>query len=169
MKKHTREQLFERLEGLGIAQKTFDHPPIMTVDDGHEHWENIEGVHCKNLFLKDAKGAYWLVVTPIDREVNLKAMPERMGSKRISFARAERLREILGLEPGSVTPFGLINDDEKKVNVVLDKEMMSAEIVNYHPLENNATTSISPSNLLKFIESCGHDPRIVELRMDMPA
>ena len=167
MKKHSREQLFERLATLRIESQTKDHPPIMTVDDGHEFWQDIPGVHCKNLFFKDAKGVYWLVVAPIDRTIDVKGLPSRMGSKRLSFARAERLKEVLGVEPGSVTPFALINDDVQKVNVVLDKAMMSQETLNFHPLENTATTSICAADLLTFIDSCGHQPKVVELRMEV--
>lgn len=167
MKKHSRAQLFNRLSTLGIAVQTKEHPPIMTVEEGHAHWGDVPGVHCKNLFLKDAKGAYWLVVAPIDRKIDVKGLPLRMGSKRISFARDERLREVLGVEPGSVTPFALINDDEQKTTVVLDKWMMSQGRLNFHPLENTATTSISSADLLKFIEDCGHQPKIVELRMEI--
>jgi Ala-tRNA(Pro) deacylase len=167
MKKHSREKLFDHLVTLGIKTRTKDHPPIMTVDDGHEFWGDVAGVHCKNLFFKDAKGAYWLVVAPIDRTIDVKGLPSRMGSKRLSFARAERLREVLGVEPGSVTPFALINDEEQRANVVLDKWMMAQETLNFHPLENTATTSICAADLLKFIESCGHQPKVVELRMEV--
>jgi len=159
--------LFEQFAKLGIEVKTKDHPPIMTVDDGHEHWRDVPGVHCKNLFFKDAKGVYWLVVTPIDREIDVKGIAPRMGSKRLSFARTERLREVLGVEPGSVTPFALINDGEQRTNVILDKWMMAQDLLNFHPLENTATTSISSKDLLTFIDACGHIPKTVELRMNV--
>lgn len=152
----TSEELLDRLAAMGIAARTWHHPPIMTVEDGLAHWRDVPGVHCKNLFLKDAKGAYWLVVTPIERTIDLKSLPERIGSKRLSFAGAERLREVLGVEPGSVTPFALINDIERRVRVVLDRWMMAQAHIAYHPLVNTATTVITPAELRRFIDACGH-------------
>lgn len=151
----TSEELLDRLAALGIAARTWRHPPIMTVEDGRDHWRDVPGVHCKNLFLKDAKGVYWLVVTPIERVIELKTLPAKIGSKRLSFATAERLREVLGVEPGSVTPFALVNDAERRVRVVLDRWMMAQPLVAYHPLVNTATTVIAPADLRRFIAACG--------------
>jgi len=161
--RHSRADLFDRFRSLSIDTKTHEHVPIMTVEDGYEVWQGIEGVHCKNLFLKDGKKDYWLIVAPADRTINLKAICPVIGAKRLSFARPERLIEVLAVEPGSVTPFALINDEGACVNVVLDQWMTEQEVLNFHPLENTATTSISASDLVKFIKSCGHDPAIVDL------
>jgi Ala-tRNA(Pro) deacylase len=95
--------------------------------------------------------------------IDLKTLPDRIGAARISFGKAELLQEVLGVEPGSVTPFALINDLEHQVNVVLDKKMMECDLVSYHPLVNTATTTLTPSDLMRFIESCGHKPQIVTL------
>lgn len=160
----SRDELFTFLDDLNIPTTTKVHPPIFTVDDGHEHWADVPGVHCKNLFLCDAKKAMWLVVCPIDREIDLKSLPERIGSRRLSFGSADRLRRVLGVEPGSVTPFSLINDRmDHAVRVVLDAWMMEQPLLNYHPLDNTATTTISNSNLLAFIQACGHPHDIVNL------
>ncbi len=157
----TREELLARLKSLGIEATTRDHPPVYTVEEARALRGEIPGGHCKNLFLKDDKGNLWLIVCLEEAEIDLKAAPARIGSRRLSFGRAELLREVLGVEPGSVTPFGLINDTEKRVNVVLDAGMMAHEFLSYHPLENTATTTIRAADLVTFIRSCGHEPRIV--------
>jgi Ala-tRNA(Pro) deacylase len=159
----TPEQIFARFEDLGIAFKTQDHAPAFTVEDARALRGEIPGGHCKNLFLKDKKGQLWLVVTLEDARIDLKALPARIGAARISFGKPELLMEVLGIAPGSVTPFALINDTERRVNVVLDAAMMAYELVNYHPMRNTATTTIRSADLLTFIEACGHTPQIVAL------
>ncbi|MFN0191538.1 MAG: prolyl-tRNA synthetase associated domain-containing protein [Aestuariivirga sp.] len=157
----TRADLLARLESLGLATATVDHIPVFTVEEAQKVHGDIPGGHCKNLFLKDEKGALWLIVCLEEAQVNLKTAPIKIGSRRLTFGKADLLMEVLGVEPGSVTPFGLINDIQTRVNVILDEPMMRQEILNYHPLRNDATTSISPDGLLAFIRSCGHQPRIV--------
>ncbi|MBF0169283.1 MAG: prolyl-tRNA synthetase associated domain-containing protein [Alphaproteobacteria bacterium] len=160
---HTRASLLTYLEAEGIKAETFDHPPIFTVADGEEHWRGIPGTHCKNLFLKDAKEQMWLVSCPIARKVDLKSLPDRIGSARLSFGSADRLRATLFIEPGSVTPFALINDRAKNVICVLDKAMMGDAQLVFHPLENTASTLISPEGLVTFLKSISHAPRLVTL------
>jgi Ala-tRNA(Pro) deacylase len=157
----TRQDLLARLEALGIATTTRDHAPVYTVEEARALRGEIPGGHCKNLFLKDDKGAIWLIVCLEEAEIDLKAAPARIGSRRLSFGKPDLLKEILGVEPGSVTPFGLINDTGKRVNVVLDAAMMAHDLLNYHPLENTATTTIRAADLLAFIRACGHEPRVV--------
>ncbi len=157
----TREDLFARLESLGIATETRNHAPVFTVEEARALRGEIPGGHCKNLFLKDDKGNIWLIVCLEEAQIDLKAAPARIGSRRLSFGKPDLLREVLGVEPGSVTPFGLINDTARRVNVVLDAAMMAHDLLNYHPLENTATTTIRPSGLVTFIRSCGHQPAIV--------
>ncbi|MCP5083875.1 MAG: prolyl-tRNA synthetase associated domain-containing protein [Alphaproteobacteria bacterium] len=157
----TRDDLIARLAELGIETTTKDHAPVYTVEEARALRGEISGGHCKNLFLKDKKGVLWLVVTLEDAQVDLKALPQKIGSGRLSFGKGELLAEVLGIEPGSVTPFSLINDTEQKVKVVLDAAMMAHEVLNYHPLKNDATTSVSSQDLLKFVQSCGHAPQIV--------
>lgn len=158
----TRAELMARFDDLGIESRTKDHPPIMTVDEGREHWHDMPGVHAKNLFLKDAKDRLWLVTVPADRAIDLKTLPERIGSKRVSFGKAELLMEVLGVAPGSVTPLSVVNDTEGRVTLVLDAWMMTQDIVNVHPLTNAATTALSPADLLRFVRATGHEPVIVE-------
>ena len=157
----TREDLFARLTALGIDTVTRDHPPVYTVEEARALRGEIPGGHCKNLFLKDDKGNIWLIVCLEDAQIDLKSLPARIGSRRLSFGKPDLLMEVLGVEPGSVTPFALINDKAVRVNVVLDAAMMAHDQVSYHPLQNTATTTIRPDDLVAFIRSCGHAPQIV--------
>lgn len=159
----TPDALFALLAELGIDTETHTHAPVYTVEEAKRLRGDIPGAHCKNLLLRDHKKVLWLVVAREDTAVDLKSLRERIGSGRLSFASPERLAEALGLEPGAVTPFGLINDTAHAVNVILEKRMMGADHVNFHPLTNAATTTLAPAGLLRFIEACGHTPRIVEL------
>ncbi|MBI4184325.1 MAG: prolyl-tRNA synthetase associated domain-containing protein [Proteobacteria bacterium] len=160
----TPAELFARLESLGIRTRTLTHEPFFTVHDGQELRSRMPGAHCKSLFLKDKKGALWLVVTLAERRLEMTDLARRIGAARLSFGKPELLAEALGVTPGSVTPFAVINDPGRRVSVILDKAMMEGfDIVNYHPLTNRATTAIAPADLLAFIDSCGHRPRIVDL------
>lgn len=159
----TPEDLFAHLDRLGLAVTTHHHAAAFTVEQGNAVWGAIPGVHCKNLFLKDAKARLWLVVAPAERRVDLKRLPERIGSARLSFGSAELLQQVLGVEPGSVTPFALINDSERRVSVVLDSWMMAQDLLNYHPLRNTMTTTIRADDFRAFLRSTGHRPELVEL------
>ena len=153
------EELFTRFRQLGIPFETHNHPAVFTVEEAKLHCGHLPGAHCKNLFLKDKKGQLWLAVMLDGREVNIKALQGAMGAARLSFGKAELLEEVLGVTPGAVTPFGLINDTKQRVRVFFDAEMMAAELVNFHPLRNDATTAIAPNDLRRFIAACGHDAR----------
>ncbi len=151
------EELFSRFRQLGISFETHSHPAVFTVEEAQLHCGHLPGAHCKNLFLKDKKGQLWLAVMLDGREVNIKALQNAMGAARLSFGKAELLHDVLGVIPGAVTPFGLINDSEQRVRVFLDADMMAAELVNFHPLRNDATTAMAPADLRRFIAACGHD------------
>lgn len=159
----TADELLALLERLGIEASTHRHAPAFTVAQGNAAWAGIPGVHCKNLFLKDAKGRLWLVVAPAERRVDLKRLPERIGSARLSFGSAELLGEVLGIAPGSVTPFALVHDTAHRVTAVLDAWMMAQPEVNYHPLRNDRTTTLSPAGLRAFLRHTGHVPEVVAL------
>lgn len=159
----SRSDLFCRLADLGIETETRDHAPVFTVEEARALRGGIPGGHCKNLFLKDDKGAVYLIVCLEDARIDLKTAPPKIGSRRLTFGKAGLLMELLGVEPGSVTPFGLINDTARRVTVILEAEMMAEDKINFHPLQNNATTTIRPADLLTFIRSCGHEPRIAAL------
>ncbi len=157
----TPDELFAYLDRLGIANKTVTHPAVFTVEEGRELRGAIPGGHTKNLFLRDKKGTPYLVVASEDAAIELKSLHRLLGaSGRFSFGSAELLRELLGVEPGSVTPFAAINDTAGRVTIVLDAAMMAAPMLNFHPLANTATTTISREGLLKFLEATGHQPRI---------
>ena len=162
----TRAQLLERLDALGIETKTVEHPALFTVEQSQALRGQIPGAHTKNLFLKCKKGTIWLIVALEDADINLKTVHKTIGSGRLSFGRAELLEETLGVLPGSVTPFSLINDTEQRVSVVLDASMMEHEVLNFHPLENTATTTISSDGLLTFVRDCGHEPKILDVNAD---
>ena len=159
----TPEELFARLDALGIAYKTYTHPPVFTVAEAVALRGELPGGHCKSLFLKDKKAGLWLVVALEERRVDLKRLADALAAPRFSFGNADLLYEALGVRPGSVTPFALINDRDHRVRVVLDKGMLAHDPLNYHPLENDRTTAIAPADLLRFIDRCGHTPRIVDL------
>ncbi len=157
----THADLFQRFAELGIETRTLEHAPVFTVDQAKLVHDDLPGGHCKNLFCKDEKGVLWLVVALEDAVINLKTAPAKIGSKRLTFGKPELLMEVLGIESGSVTPFGLINDKTVRTNVILDEAMMKQSLLNFHPLKNDATTAISSQDLLSFITSCGHAPRVV--------
>ena len=157
----SRAELFTFFDKLGIKTRTFDHEPVFTVEQAKKVHDDVPGGHCKNLFCKDEKGVLWLIVALGDAVIDLKAAPAKIGSRRLSFGKPELLMEVLGIEPGSVTPFSLINDQVGRVNVILDKAMMKRDPLNFHPLKNDATTTIAASDLLVFIKACGHNPRVV--------
>jgi len=157
----TPEDLFAALDSLNIQHRTVHHPPLFTVEQSRELRGQIPGGHTKNLFLRDKKGAIYLVVTLEDAAVDLKGLHRKLGaSGRFSFGSAELLREVWGVEPGSVSPFGAINDEGARVTVVLDTAMMRQQTLNYHPLDNRMTTAIARDDLLKFLRWTGHEPRI---------
>lgn len=158
--------LFDRFKKLNIETKTTTHDAAFTVEDAQHLRGSIEGGHCKNLFLKDKKGQIWLIVCLEDAQINLKTAPKKIGSARLSFGNPQLMADVLGLTPGSVTPFGLINDKDNQVNVILEKSMMDQSLLNFHPLINTATTTIKSSDLIKFIDSCGHNPQIIDLIND---
>ena len=158
----TPDQLFARLDGLGIAHRTYSHPPVFTVAEAVALRGQLPGGHCKSLFLKDKKGGLWLAVVLEERRVDLKQLAAAFGAARFSFGSPELLYETLGVRPGSVTPFALVNPGAHRVAVVLDKAMLKHDPLNYHPLENDRTTTISPADLLLFIAACGHTPRLVD-------
>ncbi len=139
------------------------HPPLFTVADSRVLRGEIPGGHTKNLFLKDKADALFLVVAEEDARIELKSIHHRIGSKRVSFGSAELLLQHLGVVPGSVTPFALINDTSGAVSVVLDAAMMRHEVLNFHPLINTMTTSIAARDLVTFIKATGHEPRILQV------
>ena len=161
--KATPEDLFTRFDALGISVTTHDHDPVFTVEESRHLHDLLPGGHCKSLFLRNKKGRCWLVVCEEDTPVDLKALGSRLGAGRFSFGSAERLMQYLGVTPGSVTPFALINEPEATIRVVLDQRMLRHELLNYHPLVNSRTTAIARDDLIRFIEACGHAYEIIDM------
>lgn len=159
----TRAELFARLEQLNIATTTVEHPAVQTVAESSTIDIGLPGAHTKNLFLKDDKGALVLVIAKSSTKVDLKALSKRLPAGRFSFGKPELLHETLGVTPGSVTAFAIINDAPQRVKVVIDEALVAHDSLNCHPLENTATTNIALSDLLRFIRATGHEPNIHSL------
>lgn len=156
--------LFARLEQLGIASETVEHEPLFTVAQSRAVRDILPGAHTKNLFLADKDGRLVLVVAKDDTKVDLKALAKRLGFGRFSFGKPERMRAVLGVEPGSVTAFALIHESATGLDaVVIDETLMGFDAVNCHPLHNRATTRLAPRDLLRFMEASGHTPLILPL------
>lgn len=158
-----RRRFFAMLDELGIASTTVEHEPVFTVAQSGDLRATIPGAHTKNLFLVDKDGRVALVVAKDDARVDLKRVAARLGFGRLSFGNAELLGRMLGVTPGSVTPFALINDPEARVRVVVDEALLGYGEINCHPLENSATTRLASGDLISFIRACGHEPAVIPL------
>ena len=165
----TEAELYAFLAGLGIAVSTVRHPPLFTVADSQALRGTIEGAHTKNLFLKDKKDNFFLVTVDEEAQVDLKQIHHLIGATgRVSFGKPEMLMELLGVVPGAVTIFGLVNDTKGKVKAVLDAALMKNAIINAHPLTNEATSSIRTADLVSFIEATGHEPFVLKVAARSP-
>jgi Ala-tRNA(Pro) deacylase len=159
----TPEDLFRRIDSLGIVVSTVEHPPVFTVEEAKALRGEIAGCHTKNLFLRNKKGRMWLLVCLEDRAIDLKELAERLNAGRLSFGSAERLAQFLGVIPGAVTPFAIVNDRSGAVRVVIDEALLDKGPLNFHPLDNARTTSIAANDLLAFLEAEGHPARLIDL------
>ena len=158
----TRDDLFALFDSLGIAHRTLEHLAVFRVGEGDEVKADLPGGHTKNLFLKDAKGQLLLVSALQDARIDLKALPRAIGSARLSFGSADAMRAALGVEPGSVTAFALVNDPTHQVRFVVDAELWRADPVNFHPLVNTATTGVSQGDFRRFLAAIGVWPIVVD-------
>jgi Ala-tRNA(Pro) deacylase len=155
---YDRDRLLAWMAEQGVEQTTHDHPAVFRVEEGLELKAAMPGAHTKNLFLKDKKGKLWLISARQDTVVDLKRAPKTIGSDRLSFGNEHLLYETLGVRPGSVTALGLINDPEQRVSFILDKALWDAEIVNFHPLTNTATTAMTQDQFRKALGAMGRAP-----------
>ncbi len=162
----SRAELFSKLDELGISVTTTEHAAVFTVAESEALERDIPGGHTKNLFLKDAKGRLFLVVAKSSTRIDLKQLHKRLDAARFSFGKPDLLMEVLGVPPGSVTAFAVMNDRDQRVMVIVDEALMAHDTINCHPLANTATTNIARDELLRFIRSCGHEPRIVAIAAD---
>jgi len=160
----TPHDLLAYLQTLGIEADTIEHEPVFTVAESRPVKQRIPGAHSKNLFVKDKKGRLFLITAKDETAIDLKRAHEAIGaSGRLSFGSADQLREVLGVEPGSVTPFAVVNDRSGRVTTILDVNLMAHERVNFHPLVNSMTTGVSRDDLIRFLRATGHEPAIVQL------
>lgn len=155
--------LMADLAALGIPFETHEHQAVFTVEESAGIKANIPGAHTKNLFLKDAGGAFWLVTVPADIRVDLKRLPAAIGCKRVSFGKADDMERLIGVQPGSVTPLAMINATPLSLAVVIDKSLAESGRMNVHPLRNTATTGLSGADVLRLLEHWGHRPLVAEI------
>lgn len=160
----TATELYAFLDGLGIKHSTKTHAPVFTVAESVALRDEIPGGHTKNLFVKDKKDQFFLLTVEENASIDLKTVHTLIGAaSKVSFGKPEKLMEYLGVIPGSVTAFGAINDSDHKVTFVLDADLMKDEIINCHPLSNDATTSIASADLVRFMEATGHTPLVLKV------
>lgn len=159
------ERVYVVLDELGISYTRHEHPPVFTAEEAEKHWTQITGAHCKNLFLRNKKGnRHYLVILEAAKVADLKSLNKLLGEDRLSFASEKRLMRYLGLETGAVSVFGLINDKENHVKVVIDDDLKKAEAVNFHPNVNTATVGISFPDFEKFLTWCGNTVRYLPFK-----
>jgi Ala-tRNA(Pro) deacylase len=162
MAKADPDLLFAALDRVGVAHETLWHEPVFRVGEGEEIKAKLAGGHTKNLFLKDAKDRLWLITALAETAIDLKGLPARIGSARLSFGSAALMGEVLGVEPGSVTPFALMNDARRRVTLIVDAALLRADPLNFHPLVNTGTTQVSKAGFLTFLQAIGVEPVVVE-------
>jgi Ala-tRNA(Pro) deacylase len=157
------QKVLDVLDRLGVTYVRHEHPPVFTVEDADKYWTNLRGTHCKNLFLRNKKGNHhYLVIAPTSKAVDLKGLNGALGEDRLSFGSPERLKRCLGLEPGAVSPFGLINDAAKEVRVIVDEDLRSSRFLGFHPNINTATLDLSFADFEKFLTWCGNEVRYLK-------
>jgi len=156
------QPLFAFLDAHGIAHTTLRHAPVFHVGEGDEIKAALPGGHTKNLFLKDAKDRLWLITALAETRIDLKALPKTIGSARLSFGSEALMVEVLGVRPGSVTPFALFNDTGRRATLIVDAALLASEPVNFHPLTNAATTAMSSAGFLAFLAALGVEPMVVD-------
>jgi Ala-tRNA(Pro) deacylase len=161
--------LLADLAALRIAYDAHEHAAVFTVAESRRIDADIPGAHTKNLFLKDAAGAFWLVTVPAEARIDLKALPAAIGCKRVSFAGAEEMERLLGITPGSVTPLAMINARPASVTAVLDEDLASAPRINVHPLRNTGTLGLAGADVVRLLWHWGHDPRVAAIPVKEPA
>jgi Ala-tRNA(Pro) deacylase len=158
------KSVLEALDRLGIPFRRYEHPPVFTVEQAEVHWQVLAGAHCKNLFVRNQKGnRHYLIILEASKKADLTILARKLGEDRFSFASAERLGRYLGLEPGAVSPFGLINDQKKEVKVIVDQDLKKAGLVNFHPNVNTVTLGLSYADFERFLAWCGNEVRLLRL------
>ena len=157
-----RKPLYDLLDKLGVTHTTHEHEAIFTVEQGAHIKASLPGGHTKNLFLKDKSGALFLVCALGETKIPVNQLHKVLGCKRLSFGKPDLMEEVLGVTPGSVTFFAVMNDTKNRVKLVIDQALLNHELVNFHPLENTATTAFAASDMRAFAAATGHDPIILD-------
>ena len=156
--------IYEFLDSGNIEYQRHDHPPVFTVEDVHRLTPDLPGAKTKNLFLRDKKGnRHFLLVVPADKRINLKALPKVLESSKISFGSPDRLMENLGVTPGSVSLFAIVNDQKNRVEVIIDESIWALEAFQFHPLVNTSTLVISKDSIKRFLAATGHEVKILDI------
>lgn len=155
--------IFAHLDRLGIAYRLYEHEAIFTVAEGEHLKAGMSGIHCRNLYMRDKKKDNFLVTAANETEIDLKKLSDLLGCGRLSFGSADRLWEFLGIRPGSVNPFTVINDPQNQVKLYLDAVMMKGDLINVHPMDNAKTVALAPEGLIKFLEDIGHNYSVIDL------
>ncbi len=161
---HEEVPVLQRLNELAIGVERYEHPPIATAEEGEIHWQGIDAVHCKNLFLRNQKGSqHYLVILAHTKRADLRRVADQIGDGKLSFASPERLRAHLGVTPGSVSPFGLIHDQAQHVRVYLDRELQTVPKISFHPNINTATLVLAYADFERFLTACGNPVRYIDV------
>ncbi|MGE3178990.1 MAG: prolyl-tRNA synthetase associated domain-containing protein [Vicinamibacterales bacterium] len=156
------QPVLDALRALGIAFEKHDHPPAATVAEAEAHWAGIDATHCKNLFLRNQKGdRHYLVILAHSKRADLRQVAAQIGDGKLSFASPERMAKYLGVAPGSVSPFGLLNDPDRHVRLFLDQDLRRAERITFHPNDNTATLVLSYADFERFLQHVGHPVRYI--------
>nr|WP_291403640.1 prolyl-tRNA synthetase associated domain-containing protein [Acidaminobacter sp.] len=162
------QKVFDALDSMDLKYEVFSHPPVATVEEAKDHWDHIRGSKAKNLFVRDQKGKkHYLIVLEQDKPLNMKWFSEHFGLDKLSFASPERMEKYLGLQPGSVSPFGLINDANKEVVVYIDEEIMNEGYVNFHPNVNTMTLNMACEDFKNFLKATGNKVHFVTIHMSV--
>ncbi len=158
------QKVFDALQALNIKYEVIYHPPTPTVEDALMYWKDLEAVHCKNLFLRNHKGnRHYLVVFDCMKQLNIRDLEQRLKQGKLSFASPERMNRYLGIAPGSVSPLGLINDTEKHVTVFIDRHLLNAKKLSFHPNENTASLSLATADFVRFLKTSGNEFHFLDL------
>jgi Ala-tRNA(Pro) deacylase len=156
------QAVLDKLNELGIAFERVEHPPVATVAEAEEHWAGIDAAHCKNLFLRNQRGdRHYLVIVAAAKRVDLRRVADQVGDGKLSFASPERLMKYLGVPPGSVSPFGLMHDQARHVRVFVDRDLVQAERITFHPNDNTSTLILAVADFQRFLTHVGHVVRLI--------
>jgi Ala-tRNA(Pro) deacylase len=162
-REENRSKVLAKLKEMEIQYEIFEHPPLDTIEIAQQYWKDIDATHCKNLFFRNHKGnKHYLCIIKDTTPFNLKPLEKQLKQGKLSFGSEKRLEKYLGVKPGSVSPFGLINDHEHHVHLFIDQQLKQSDKVSYHPNDNTASVVISFTDLIRFIETMGNSYEYID-------